>query len=199
MKRRDFLGAALLAGVSPRLDAQATPAGDDRIAQPTGAGYDSPLSDRPGQTCWVQVDLGSSRKVDAVKLYPKLNWMGQRSQGFPVRFRIDLSDDARFLAAAPIVDETGADYPDPADRICAFRATGAIGRYVRVTVTQLKSSGGRTPRYGFSLAKIDALSDGKDAAEGRPAADSSKGELGVTPADASAEAARRNHRHRQSR
>jgi DUF1680 family protein len=181
MKRRNFLGAALLAGASRRLDAQALAAEDDRIAQPTGAGYDSPLSDRPDQPCWVQVDLGSSRKVDAVKLYPKLNWMGQRSQGFPVRFRIDLSDDARFLAATPIVDETGADYPDPADRICAFRASGAAGRYVRVTVTQLKSSGGRTPRYGFSLAKIDALSDGKDAAEGRPAADSSKGDLGVTP------------------
>jgi DUF1680 family protein len=181
MHRRDFLGAALLAAAAPRLDAQATPAADDRIAQPTGAGYDSPLSDRPGQPCWVQVDLGSSRKVDAVKLYPKLNWMGQRSQGFPLRFRIQISDDARFLTAVPIVDETGADYPDPADRICAFRAGGAVGRYVRVTVTQLKSSGGRAPRYGFSLAKIDALSDGKDAAEGRPVADSNKGDLGVTP------------------
>jgi hypothetical protein len=60
MKRRDFLGAALMAGVSPRLNAQA-PAEDDRIAQPTGAGYDSATSDRSDQPCWVQVDLGSPR------------------------------------------------------------------------------------------------------------------------------------------
>jgi DUF1680 family protein len=183
MKRREFVGAVLLSGAAGRLDAQAAvaAAGDERIASPTGAGYDSALGERADQPCWVQVDLGSSRKVDAVKLYPKLNWMGQRSQGFPVRFRIDLSDDAQFGTAAPIVDETGADYPDPADHIRAFRASGAAGRYVRVTVSRLKASGGRTPRYGFSLAKMDVLSDGKDVAEGRPIADSSKGDLGVTP------------------
>jgi DUF1680 family protein len=181
MQRREFIGAALLTGVSPRLNAQAIPADDDRIAQPTGAGYDCAPSDRPDQPCWVQVDLGSLRKVDAVKLYPKLNFMGQRSQGFPVRFRIDLCGDAQFQTSAPIADETAADYPDPADRIRTFRANGATGQYVRVTVTRLKPSGGRTPRYGFSLAKLDVFSDGKDMAEGRPIADSSKGDLGVTP------------------
>ena len=183
MKRREFVGAALLSGVSGRLGGQPQVAadGDDRIASPTGAGYDSAPGGREDDLCWVQADLGSSRKVDAVRLYPKVNWMGQRSQGFPVRFRIEVSDDAQFRAPAPIADETGGDYTAPGDRIRTFRAGGAAGRYVRVTVTRLKSSGGRAPRYGFSLAKMDVLSDGKDIAEGRPIADSSKGDLGVTP------------------
>jgi DUF1680 family protein len=182
MKRREFLSGALATGIAARAQTPSPAAvEDDRIASPTGAGYDSPLVDAPDDVCWVQVDLGSPCRIDAVKLYPKINWMYLRSQGFPVRFRIDASNDPQFTSAAPIADETAADYPDPGDRIRTFRAAPASGRYVRLTVTSLKSSGGRTPRYGFSLAKMDVLSGGKDVAQSRPISDSVKGDLGVTP------------------
>lgn len=114
-----------------------------------------------------------------------------RGRGFPVRFRIDVSDDPKFTAVATVIDQTGADSPDPVNRIQTFAAKGAKGRYVRVTATRLRQAPnslrpGRTapggaPRYEFSLAKLDVLSEGKDIAEGRPIADSTKGELGITP------------------
>ncbi|MBZ5584317.1 MAG: glycoside hydrolase family 127 protein [Acidobacteriia bacterium] len=178
MNRREFVSAALLSAVP--LDSQEQP--DDRIALPTGAGYDSPLAAAADETCWVQMDLGSSFPIDAVRLYPKVNWMSQRTQGFPVRFRIESCDEPQFREAALIADQTGADYPDPADHIRTFGGA-ARGRYVRITVTRMRASGrgGNPTRYGFSLAKIDVLSQGKDIAEGRPIADSAKGDLGATP------------------
>jgi DUF1680 family protein len=186
MKRRDFVSTVLAGGVAGRLNAQpqaAAGADGDRIPSPTGLGYDSPLAATAEEPGWVQVDLGSSRKIEAVKLYPKVSFISQRSQGFPVRFRIDVSDDPRFGTAALIADQTGADYPDPADHIRTFPA-GSTGRYVRLTATRLRSTGprsGAAPRFGFSLSKMDVISDAKDVAVGRPVADSAKGDLGVTP------------------
>jgi hypothetical protein len=178
----------LLSGVAGKLDAQPqAPAGDEeRIAMPTGLGYDSPLASSADEACWVQVDLGTSQKIDAVKLYPKVNFISQRSQGFPLRFRIEASGDPQFKTTAPIADLTGADCPNPSDHIRSFPApAGTAGRYVRVTVTRQMAVGGRAagapPRFGFSLAKMDVLSAGKDVAVGRGAADSAKGDLGVTP------------------
>jgi len=193
MKRREFLSGALATGIAARAqDQSAAGCGGcavyEPIASPTGAGYDSPLFDQPDQVCWVQVDLGERRKIVAVKLYPKVNWMYLRSQGFPVQFRVDASDDPQFASSAAIGGNWGSDYPDPGDQIRTFFwYQPASGRYVRLTVTKLKSSGGRNPRYGFSLAKLgvfsggkDWLSPGNDVAEGRPISDSFKGDLGVT-------------------
>jgi DUF1680 family protein len=188
MKRREFVGTVLVGSVAGRLNAQpqvVTGADVDRIPSPTGLGYDSPLAATAEEPCWVQVDLGSSRGIEAVKLYPKVSFISQRSQGFPVRFRIDVSDDPQFGTAALIADQTGADYPNPADHIRTFPAAGgSAGRYVRLTATRLRSvvaRSGAPPRFGFSLSKMDVVSDGKDVAAGRPATDSAKGDLGVTP------------------
>jgi uncharacterized protein len=186
MNRRDFVGAVLLAGGAMPWKAQPQEAigGDeDRIPLPTGMGYDSPPAATADQACWVQVDLGASRKIQTIRLYPKVSFISQRSQGFPVRFRIEMSDDPSFQTAALITDQTGADFPNPADHIRTFPAASA-GRYVRITATRLRPAGARSgapARFGFSLSKVDVISDGKDIAEGRPIADSVNGDLGVTP------------------
>src|ERR1039458_8785132 len=109
MKRREFVGSVFVGGVAGRLNAQpqvAAGADEDRIPSPTGTGYDSPLAAAAEEPCWVQVDLGSSRRIEAVRLYPKVSFISQRSQGFPVRFRIDASDDRQFRTAALIADQT---------------------------------------------------------------------------------------------
>jgi DUF1680 family protein len=155
---------------------------------PTGAGYDAPDAAVEDEIRWVQVDLGSPRQIDAVKLYPKFNPSPRRGFGFPVRFRIEISDDPQFRSAQPVSDHTGADLADPIDRIQTFAAHGAQGRYVRVTATKLRalpvpsqSGHGVPPGYRFSLSKMDVVSGGQDIARGRPIADSAKGALGVTP------------------
>ncbi len=188
MNRREFVDTVLAGSIAGSLEAQTqvtAGADEDRIPLPTGAGYDSPLTNTADAACWVQVDLGSSQQIDAVRLYPKISFISQRSQGFPVRFRIEASDDPKFNRAVSITDQTGADYLNPADHIRTFPApSGGAARYVRFTATSLRSVGvrsGAPPRFGFSLSKMDVISAGKDVAEGRPIADSSSGDLGVTP------------------
>ena len=128
MKRREFVGSVLVGGVAGRRYAQpqvAAGGDEDRIIPlPTGIGYDSPLVATAEKPCWVQVDLGSSRRIEAVRLYPKVSFISQRSQGSPVRFRIDVSDDPQFGTAALIADQTGFDYSNPADHIRTFPAAG---------------------------------------------------------------------------
>jgi len=196
MQRREFMGTILLGGVAGMADAQTSPgagaangaAAEERMTSPTGDGWDAEVAASADDARWVKVDLGSSQRIDAVKLYPKFSATAIEGRGFPVRFRIEASNDPGFTAPASITDLTAADLPDPVDRIQTFAAKGTQARYVRVTATRLRqlpkpsnSNGNPPPRYSFSLSKMDVLSGGKDIAEGRPIADSTKGELGITP------------------
>jgi DUF1680 family protein len=200
VQRREFMGAMFLSGVASGQEPSGRTglgaASAEQMATPTGDGYDVEFDANPDVPRWVQVDLGSVRRIDAVKLYPKFNTLpaiaaNPQGHGFPVRFRIDVSEDPQFSSAANIVDQSNADFPDPVNRIQTFSSSGVMGRYVRLTANQLRqiptpivqhsAGAGGTPRYAFSLAKMDVLSDGKDIAEGRPISDSTKGELGLTP------------------
>ena len=60
--------------------------------------YETKPADRADEITWVQVDLGSSQPIEAVKLFPALDldWDGVRGYGFPVRFKIEASDDPQF-------------------------------------------------------------------------------------------------------
>ena len=188
IQRREFVAGMLLGTGAAYAHAPAaeTPSkGVDagRLAWPPGAGYVSKDSETADATRWVQVDLGSSQSIDAVKLYPQFNTGGDHfnGEGFPLRFRIEVSDHAEFRAPAVLVDAVSNDYADPADHIQAFAVKGK-GRYLRLTVTKLRKRGGKVkqPAYYFSLAKLDVLSGGKDIAQGRPISDSIAGALGVT-------------------
>jgi DUF1680 family protein len=185
IKRREFMAGMLLSTVAVerdvpkgKVDAAAHDAGE--MAWPPGTGYESKDSTLSEEPRWLQVDLGSKYPVDAVKLYPKFGMPGDHfaSEGFPLRFRLEASDDPRFAAPALIADHTAAGYPDPVDHIQVFSAAAVKARYVRLTVTRLNKRH-RGPYY-FALAKLDVLSGGKDVAEGRPISDSTSGDLGVT-------------------
>ena len=171
------LGAAACTAKTTGRTAKGSDAG--RLAWPPGDGYVSPDSLLPNATRWVQVDLGASHPIEAVKLYPKFGMPGDhfKSEGFPLRFRIEVSDDTAFQSPRMIADQTSADYPDPVDHIQEFRGA-AQGRYVRVTVTSLRAR--KLASHYFALAKLDVLSGGKDIAVGCPVTDSEKGLLGVT-------------------
>lgn len=147
------------------------PMGVERIARFVPLGYQSPPADRDDAVRWVQVDLGAARKIDRVKLFPMVDW-GANGQGFPIRFRLEASDDPKFGASTLIVDHTQADYPNPNDAVGVF-PDGATGRYLRLTVTRLRDK-------QFSLSKLEAWSGAKDMAEGRLVSDSTRGNLGAT-------------------
>jgi mono/diheme cytochrome c family protein len=153
-----------LAEVEARLAAAKKPAG----SRPPEYGYHSAIEPKPDRVKWVQVDLGASVKLDRVVLRPchdDFNNIGA-GFGFPVRFRVELSDDAAFAAGVVhVADHTAADVTNPGTVPVVLPAGGKAGRYVRVTVTRLAP---RQNDYIFALAELEAIADGKNVAAGRP-------------------------------
>ena len=146
--------------------------------------YRSKVVSNPNTTTWVQIDLGRTIPVDHVLLYPASEEMypGRdqyyAGEGFPLRFKIETSDEPDFANARIGADLTGSDFPDPGDNITKFSGRGRHSRYVRLTVTQLRpikilpGSGSPeeglddSPDFTLALARIGVLSDGEDIAVG---------------------------------
>ena len=148
----------------------------EAIDEPTprpGVGYIASLSDREDEVKWVQVDLGAAKPIDEIRLYAPYHYepaVGQRIAGFgfPVRFRIDVSDDASFETFTTVADQTKSDYPNPGREARSFDAGGVPGRYVRVTATKLYKREIDGPPFCFDLAEMEVLSNEKNVALDAP-------------------------------
>ena len=132
-------------------------------------GYQHPrLSAPPPASPWVQVDLQTPQPIDWVALIPaQVDWqpVGSSAYGFPLRFRIDASDDPTFAAFTPVAVFTDSDFPDPGIGPVPLRAGGIVARYVRVTATKLAVE---NAQYFFALAEIMVLSGQRNIAIDRP-------------------------------
>ena len=146
--------------------------GVERVAMYFTPAYESKPAQRANEIRWVQLDLGARKKIDGVKLLPKLVIPGSfvHSEGFPARFKIEVSDDPEFKVAIMYEDQSRTDFPDPYDAVCTFSGKEVQGRYVRLTATGLR-------QQRLALTKMMVLSDGKDIAEGCPVSDSESGNL----------------------
>jgi mono/diheme cytochrome c family protein len=154
-----------LAAVEKQLAAATKPAA---AAKPPEYGYHSALSMKQDVTKWVQVELGGGVRLDRVVLRPchdEFNNIGA-GFGFPVRFKIELSDDPEFEAGVVVLaDHTDADFPNPGLALFSAKADGKSGRYVRVTATRLAP---RQNDFMLALAELEALdTDGKNLAAGK--------------------------------
>ncbi len=87
----------------------------------------------------------------------------RQGSAFPLRFRVEASDDPSFAKADCVGDQTKEDYANPGDNPVTFRPTGVTARYVRVTAKRLWK---RTGDYVFALAELEVDSGGKNAAHG---------------------------------
>ncbi|WP_165066340.1 DUF1553 domain-containing protein [Paludisphaera rhizosphaerae] len=134
---------------------------DRRIAETAAStgdrpeyGYHSALAARDDVAKWVQVDLG--RSVDIVRVLVRpcrdaFNGIGD-GFGFPVRFKLETSDDPNFRkGVAMLADRTAADESNPGVSPRSFAAS-ARGRFVRVTATRLAE---RLNDYNFALAELE--------------------------------------------
>ncbi|WP_244928037.1 family 78 glycoside hydrolase catalytic domain [Nocardioides sp. W7] len=143
-----------------------TGAVNDGILVSTDAsqGYHSSTSTTPDETKWVQLDLGSSRSIGSISLHgasPTNDPAGSNpGAGFPVRYRIETSDDPTFATATVVVDRTGADQPNPGMAPVVVPAE-ATGRYVRVTATRLAKN---SDNYSFRLAELVVRGDESERA-----------------------------------
>ncbi len=125
-------------------------------------GYHAQTTQNADTIKWVQVDLGRSVPIDAVKLHSLDHEV--RGFGFPIRFTIKASDDPNFDVAQTIVDHSDNDYPNPGAVAVTFPATGIHGRYVRVTANRLfRRTQGEHPCC-FALAELEVFSGAKNVA-----------------------------------
>ena len=179
---------AALAAVEPQLAPYLTGLKMAATATVAYQAYRSKTTTTPEVTTWVQIDLKKPVPIEAIQLFPSADrmypgrdqWYG--GQGFPLRFRIEASDDPSFGRRQPIADFTQSDFPDPHDNITQYGARGVQGRYVRLTATRLRAtkvlppaSGlgeplGTEPQdgpdYTLAIAKMAVLSGSRDVAVG---------------------------------
>jgi hypothetical protein len=131
-------------------------------------GYHSQIEREQRVVKWVQVDLGLSNAIDHILLVgcnDDFNNIGA-GFGFPVRYKIELCDDAAFKEnTITVADHTAADVGNPGVRPQRFAVGGKAGRYVRVTATKLAP---RKDDYIFALAELSVITpDGANAALGK--------------------------------
>jgi uncharacterized protein len=147
--------------------------GAERVARFFTPAYESGLAKKDDEVRWIQIDLGGKKKIDGIKLLPKVApWSYVQSEGFPSRFKIEVSDDPDFKSSVMYLDQTREEYKDPYDEVCTFSGKEVNARYMRLTAVHLR-------QQRLSFTKVMVLSDGIDIAEGCRASDSESGELGA--------------------
>jgi uncharacterized protein len=116
---------------------------------------------------WIQIDLGSPQRIDAIRLVPAGGhemWPFPLGFGsFPVRYKLGLASTADFQNERLISNCTAADVTDPKDQVLDYHVGGRIARYVRLTVTRMASKP-KSSEFAFALSRISVLSQGSDVA-----------------------------------
>ena len=142
--------------------------------QTNSVGYHSRTSDANAprnpdkpDTRSIRLDLGSLQPIDYVVLVPADysagpgNGMGY---GFPIRWRVEVSDDAVFEAGHRVLaEDPGEDYPNPRRFPVVIPAGGVQTRYVRLTATKLWTADGRAL---LALGELMVLHGGRNVAAG---------------------------------
>ncbi len=133
------------------------------VAGSPSNGYHSAIEANPDTEKWVQVDLGKSLPLEKLVLLPArpTDFADTPGFGFPVRFRVQLSNDPTFAQAVTMADQTASDFPNPGDKPYTLVLSGQKARYVRITATKLWN---RTNDYIFALAEVQIFSNGRNLA-----------------------------------
>lgn len=132
----------------------------DRLAT---LGFHSAIEKAPGVMKWVQLDFPEAVEIEAIGLIPAFEKYGSHSGpgfGFPLRFRVDVSDDVGFEKFQTIRDETKADFAHPGGAPIFARAN-VKAKHVRITATKLWK---RTDDFIFALGEAWVISGGKNIA-----------------------------------
>ncbi|MDW8320663.1 MAG: family 78 glycoside hydrolase catalytic domain [Armatimonadota bacterium] len=130
------------------------------IAVPRGGGngWHSQFADSVDATKWVQLDLRQPVEFERVVLYPARphNWVrDEPGFGFPVRFRLEVSDDPDFARPRVLADHTGADVPNPGAQPFSLEVGAQKARYVRLVITKLHHPADSRPLA--ALAELEVL------------------------------------------
>ncbi len=120
-------------------------------------------------TRYIRIDLGSKQRIDSVVLVPVDYTLGADTgagYGFPVRWRMEVSDDPSFEDPRLLKDQTDADFPNPLRfPVVVSRDGGVETRYIRLIATSLWSSNGRSL---LAMGEIMVLQGGRNLAAALP-------------------------------
>ena len=130
--------------------------------QRKSAGYHAQTASVQATTKWVQLDLGQANPITNIRLHPKWH-QGISGYGFPVRFKIQISNDPTFASVTTVTDQTGANYTNPGYFPVPFAVASVSARYVRVTATRLYFYSPNNT-YTFALSQLEVISGGTNAA-----------------------------------
>ncbi|WP_395737599.1 DUF1553 domain-containing protein [Prosthecobacter sp.] len=152
--------------LSKRIDGAADKASSANPNAKPDFGYHSAIVKEQNTVKWVQVDLGSSTNIQRVVLKPCYDDFGGIGAGFgfPVRFKVEASDDPEFKTGVTLIwrrhDATFMnDFKNPG--LTPFETgtaedDGAKGRYVRVTAVKLAE---RKDDYIFALSEMEVYAE----------------------------------------
>lgn len=129
--------------------------------------YRSKLASRPDAVKQIVLDLGSSKRMDAMELLPARPLKQKpefRTAMFPLRFKVEGANQQNFKDARILVDNTGKDFPDPRKNACRFEFPETTARYVRLTVTRLSCWDAQ--EYGIALSEFSVFDGTQSIAVG---------------------------------
>ncbi len=133
------------------------------------AGFHSRFVATPNEIQWVQVDLGRQFPISRIVMVPTAVQRENEiveGYGFPVRFRVQVSNNPEFKDSDLVADHTSSDYSNPGRYPVQFPALDLVGRYVRITVTGHYSTNGG--QAFFALGELIVLSGNRNVAAWRP-------------------------------
>ena len=150
-----------------------------RRVSPTN-GYQSEMVDQPvvSDRTWVEVDLGTTQRIDAVHLVPAhpKDFVDLPGYGFPSHFRL-LADsgtpDEKLLLDELEPAFPGEALPNPGSAQVMINTAGVHARRLRVTCEAVWRRGpgpgsGLSPSvYLMALAELQAWQDGRNVAAGK--------------------------------
>jgi signal transduction histidine kinase len=134
------------------------------------AGFHSRFVATDDDVQWVQVDLGREFPITRIVLVPtavQLENAIVEGYGFPVRFRVHVSNDPEFKDSKLVADNSGSDFPNPGRYPVQYKyeTQQVFGRYVRISVNGHSTYGGRA---FFALGELIVLSGNRNVAAWRP-------------------------------
>lgn len=137
-----------------------------KTRHPLTHGWESETYTDPSSNVWVQVDLGRSYSLDEVRLLPVkiTEFSNTQGYGFPMRFRVELSNDQEFRTSNVVADWSVRPFGSSSFSPLTFPCDGRVARFVRVTADDLweKSEG----QYIFALGELQVYHDEMNIALG---------------------------------
>jgi len=138
------------------------PAGEHR-----DVGWLSEARRSADERTWLEVDLGSRRSFDALRLFPakRLTSDLPAGFGFPRAMRITVADRDDGSGAEVVAE---GEIGNPGHNPTTIPLGACEGRYVRIEATELWKEFDRYPAF-FALSEVEVLSGGENVALGAAA------------------------------